>query len=193
MPVAADGTVILDTLPTPVLGTFWPYLAGAKGSLRAVTAGRRKVPVERTALSLRELAEANPGAQVVIREGNESYPATIVGFLERSAAEVAATSAAEVDEPAPQKSNLLLLKTAEGTKAVAMERITDLKFLGEYRTKLTQEEYRNRLTMHLEFDDGRPAMASAWSICKKESAGSPTIAWNWGSMAGPPSSCRPRC
>src|SRR6266702_6680448 len=68
MPTDAAGNVLLDNLPTPVLGTFWPYCADKKATLRSVTAGRRRVKVERTALTLRELIEANPGADVVVTE-----------------------------------------------------------------------------------------------------------------------------
>src|SRR3982751_3558206 len=55
MPTDAAGTVLMDHLPTPVIGTFWPYSADKNAKLAMVTAGRRVVSVERTALALREL------------------------------------------------------------------------------------------------------------------------------------------
>src|SRR5947207_15241280 len=62
MPTDAAGNVLMDHLPTPVIGTFWPYSADKNAKLAMVTAGRRVVSVERTALALRELVEANVGA-----------------------------------------------------------------------------------------------------------------------------------
>src|SRR6187399_2087665 len=40
MPVNAAGDVVIDELPQPLLGTFWPYSAG-KPKLAAVRAGKR--------------------------------------------------------------------------------------------------------------------------------------------------------
>src|SRR5205809_4340206 len=72
------GNVLLDLLPTPVLGTFWPYSLDKNATLHSVTAGRRRVKVERTAMTVRELIEANVGAEVVVTEGTKpSYQATI--------------------------------------------------------------------------------------------------------------------
>src|SRR5216117_409187 len=61
MPVDSAGNVQMDYLPTPVLGTFWPYSAAKDVKLSAVIASPRRVLVERTALNLRELLDANPG------------------------------------------------------------------------------------------------------------------------------------
>src|ERR1044071_7294493 len=80
LPTDAAGEVRMDYLPTPVLGTFWPYSADPNVKLRAVTAGQRRVRVPRTALTLRELLEANPGASVGIEEVNgKTYDGRIVG------------------------------------------------------------------------------------------------------------------
>src|SRR5687768_815409 len=58
MPVDAGGNVTLDYLPTPVLGTFWPYTVSPNLRLQAVTASPRRTLVDRTALTLRDLLEA---------------------------------------------------------------------------------------------------------------------------------------
>src|SRR4051794_7218043 len=57
LPTDASGNVVLDDLPQPVLGTFWPYSSSKDAKLTAVTASVRKVKLEQTALSLRELIE----------------------------------------------------------------------------------------------------------------------------------------
>lgn len=156
-----NGNVVLDHLPTPVLGTFWPYSLDKNATLHSVTAGRRAVKIDRTALTLRELIEANPGAEVVVTEGTKpAYPATIIKVLSRSAEEVAATSPPADGDRLPVKGNILLLKTTEGTRAVPVDRVTDLKFVGKYETKATDEEFRTLLTMKLDWA-GKPAAKSA--------------------------------
>ncbi len=155
MPVEA-GAVNLDLLPNPVLGTFWPYSVDPKVKLQSVTAGRRRVKVERTALTVRELIEANVGAEAVITEGGKpAYQATIVQLLARSSEELESTASAPGEYP-PQKGNVLMLKTIEGTRAVNIDTISDVKFVGNYKTKLAGEEYRNLLAMKL---DGAGATA----------------------------------
>lgn len=169
MPVDASGHVVLDYLPNPVIGTFWPYSADKNVKLHSVVAGRRVVRLERTALTLRELLEANIGADVILSESNLTYQATIVGFLTRSAQEVAATSPPNSGEHLPVKSNLLLVKSgeslpgpvgevklAEGTRVVPLERIQDVRILSKLKTKATSEEFRNLLTLQLDWAGGKP-------------------------------------
>ncbi|MHC4332128.1 MAG: hypothetical protein ACYSWW_28890, partial [Planctomycetota bacterium] len=43
------GNVVLDYLPTPILGTFWAYSAESKAKLAGVVSGRRVVSIDRTA------------------------------------------------------------------------------------------------------------------------------------------------
>src|SRR5687768_8195237 len=47
MPVDAGGNVLLDYLPTPVIGTFWPYSANPKIKLTSVIASQRRLLVDR--------------------------------------------------------------------------------------------------------------------------------------------------
>jgi hypothetical protein len=49
LPTDADGNVIMDYLPTPVIGTFWPYATGKDVKLTGVVAGRQLIKTERTA------------------------------------------------------------------------------------------------------------------------------------------------
>jgi len=158
MPTDGAGNVLMDYLPTPVLGAFWPFSADKNVKLSAVVASQRKVLVERTSLSVRELIEGNIGAQAVITEvpvGREtrpmSYPATIVGVPVRSSKELEDTSPPNSPEMLPQKGNVVLLKTAEGTKVVPFERISDVTFKGEPKGLSANEEFRNLLTLKLEW------------------------------------------
>ena len=161
MPTDAAGNVALDLLPTPVLGTFWPYSLDKGAKLDAVTAARHRVSVERTALTMRELIEANAGAEVVVTEGGKPpYPATIVKLLSRTAEELDATEVPTGADLLPVKGNVLLLKTADGTKAVPIEHVTDVKFVGKYATKVSDVEVRNLLTLKLDWA-GKPPAKSA--------------------------------
>lgn len=156
-PVDAQGNVVLDHLPTPVLGTFWPFATDNNAKLHSVNAGKRVVRIERTALTLRDLVEANTGAEAVVTETTGSpYPAKIEGFLARTTEELAATAPPGSAEELTQKSDLVLLRTAEGVKAVNFGRIQDVKFLGKVNRKLATEEHRNLLTLQLQWPGGKP-------------------------------------
>ncbi len=167
MPVDASGDVLMDYLPAPVLGTFWPYSADKDVKLTAVVAGQRKVLVERTSLSLRELLEGNVGAEVIVNETplagaatkpeGLTYPATIVGLPERSAKELEATAPPGEGEKLPQKGNIILLKTAEGVRAVGIDRIQQVTFRGPHKATVASEEFRNLLRLKLDWGDRKPA------------------------------------
>lgn len=167
MPTDGSGSVVMDYLPTPVLGTFWPYSASADVKLTATVAGRRKVSVERTALSLRELLEANVGAEVLITEkpaGEKvavtTYPATILALPTRSGEELEATAPPNSGEKLPQAGSIILLKTAGGTRAVDISRIQDVTFKGKHKPRIAQEEFRNLLTLKLNWGKAKPAKAA---------------------------------
>jgi len=158
MPVNPSGKVVMDYLPAPVLGTYWPYSADKEAKLRAVTAGKRKVLVEKTALTIRELIEANIGAKVIITErsgGTKFYEATIVDIPTRSGKELEALTPSSSDEKLPEKGNLVMLKTDKGVKALEFGNILDVTFGDGRKTKVSQEEFRNLLTLDLEWQ-GKP-------------------------------------
>jgi hypothetical protein len=160
LPTDADGNVVLDYLPAPVLGTFWPYSLTPNVRLVSVAAGQHTVLVERTCLTLRDLVEANPGAEVTITDDkNQTYRATVVGFLQRTSAELAATAPPNSGEHLTEKSNLVQLKLGEGVKVMAFDQVRDVKFLGSYKTRLAVEERRNVLKLHLDWA-GKPVAKS---------------------------------
>lgn len=156
MPVDGAGNVLLQDLPAPVLGTFWPYSAGTDARLTAVVAGARNVTKERPALSLREILEANAGAQVTITEsGGEQYGATIL--------QVPSMEAGSAERPAPRstdgrsgKGDMILLKTQTGVKVVSLNRIQDVTFQGSYRTTYGVKEFKNLLSLKLDWGGKRP-------------------------------------
>jgi hypothetical protein len=158
MPTDEHGNVIMDYLPAPVIGTFWPYSAEKRAKLTSVVASTKRVLVERTALSVRELLEANIGAEVIIAEsGTNRYAATILGLPARSAEEQAATNPPNTGERLPEKGNLILLQTAEGVKALAIDRIQDVTFKQAHKPAAANEEFRNLLTLKLDWAKAKPA------------------------------------
>ena len=161
MPLTASGDVVLEDLPKPVLGTFFPYSMEPQAKLGSVTAGRRKITNSQTALTLPELIAANAGALVRIDEligvGENaklvSYDAKIIGIPTRSAEEQARAGQERLDSTLilPQKSNLVKLKTDTGISYVPIDRIQTLSFKSEPDAQLKDEYIRNTLTMALDW------------------------------------------
>jgi hypothetical protein len=165
MATDAGGNVLLDSLPQPVLGTFWPYSADKNVKLISVTASTRKVKLERTALSLRELIEANIGAQVQVTElpvgaGQDAQPIRYSGVIEsipaQSGEELEATSPPNTGERLPIQGNLVMIRTDGGTKAVNVDRIVDLTFAKPPTKSVAHEEFRNLLTLKLDWGNAPP-------------------------------------
>jgi len=163
MPVDDAGNVVMDYLPTPVLGTFWPFSVEKTAKLTAVVASKRKALVPRTSITIADLIAANTGADVHIEElMGSGWDEKIValdgklqGVLTRSSEELEETSPPNSGEMLPQRSNLALIKTASGVQVVPVERIHGLSFKGEYHSKLAETEFRNLLNLKLKWA-GKP-------------------------------------
>ncbi len=168
MPVDVAGNVLLDHLPTPILGTFWPYSANPQVPLQAVTSSPRRTLIDRTALTLRDLLEANIGAPVTVTEQPEntqtlvkSYDATILAMPARSTSELEITNPSTNPlELLPQKGNLIWLKTEAGTKVLSVEQIRHVTFRNSPQAMLGNEEFRNLLTLKLNWGN-RPLTPTA--------------------------------
>jgi hypothetical protein len=166
MPTDTAGNVVMDYLPAPVVGTFWPYSAEKGAKLAAVTASQRKVLVERTALDLKELVEANVGADVFVTEAQvvegekRPYRATILGVPTSSGEEQEANSPPPAGQLLPKQGSVVLLRVTEGAspgvRVVALDRIVGLTFAGEHKARVASEELRNLLTLKLDWSDGKP-------------------------------------
>jgi len=156
--VNPGGTAVLDYLPNPVIGTFWPFSADEEASLQSVVAGRHKVWVDRTAISLRDLIEANVGSAVTVREaggaGILEYPATILDVPAQSGEEQEALDPSGSGEKVSVKGDIVLLDTDAGVKVVAIDRILGISFPESYQELLSREEFRGTLTLALEWSAG---------------------------------------
>ena len=156
--VNPGGTAVLDYLPNPVIGTFWPFSADEEASLQSVVAGRHKVWVDRTAISLRDLIEANVGSAVTVREASGAeileYPATIMDVPAQSGEEQEALDPSNSGEKVSVKGDIVLLDTDAGVKVVAIDRILGISFPESYQGLLSREEFRGTLTLALEWSAG---------------------------------------
>jgi hypothetical protein len=167
VPVDPSGDVVLDELPAPVLGTFWPFSSEKGAPLRSVVAGKKRVSIQKTPLGLLEFVEANPGAEVAVTEkavssGKEgaSYDATLVGIPVRSGAEVEASLPPGSGPRLPEWGSVVLLKTGTGTKVLPLDRIQDITLKGSPKKAFSSEEIRNSLTLDLDWG-GRSHPAEA--------------------------------
>ncbi|MGN6371122.1 MAG: hypothetical protein ACTHN5_22940 [Phycisphaerae bacterium] len=150
------GNVLLDDLPQPVLGTFWPFSNDEKVKLAAVTAGERKVMATHTALSYGDLLRANIGARVMVHAG-ETFEGTVVKVLDAKTDKKEDEEGQPGQNAAPQPSGeFLLLQTGMGTKVINIGTIDSMQFAqGDYKTTLTEEETRNALTLKLNWPGGK--------------------------------------
>lgn len=160
-PTDADGNVVLDHLPAPVLGTFWAYSDEPKAELTGVRSGRSRVTRRRTALDVSELLLANPGKRLEICEHGESpYEATLIGIPTRSAEELERLGKPYEDDKLAQHGAIAMLRTAKGVKPLAIDKIARLTFLDEPGTTVPFEEHRERLTLRLDWKGNKAKQAT---------------------------------
>jgi hypothetical protein len=150
-PTDGDGNVTLDYLPRPIIGTFWAYSADARAKLAGVVSQKRLVGVRRTALTIPELIEGNIGARVRVHDGNV-YEATILEIPTRSSEELSRTGPSGGPETPSVRSDVVMLRVAEGVKIVPVNRIQQITFLDGPKTDLTREEFRDAMTLKLDWN-----------------------------------------
>ncbi|HEY0072768.1 MAG TPA: hypothetical protein VGB77_01610 [Abditibacteriaceae bacterium] len=155
LPVDAKGELVLDNLPTPVVGTFWPYQVG--GKLRGVVASREPVTTQRPALSVHELLKANVGADVTIIEGGtpeKRFDARILAVPQLPPIEAPPNEAQPEYRssfiPQPAQAEVILLQTAEGVLARSLSSINQVIFKNPPRQTTTTPEFRNLMRLQLD-------------------------------------------
>jgi hypothetical protein len=152
MPVDARGNVQLDHLPRPVLGTFWATGMDKNARLESVVSGQRRVLVERTAIEVGQLLQANIGQRVRVLEKEENatpFVGVIERMLKREASEVERTRAPGAGPALPELSNLFLLKTEDGWRTLDASNVRSLVFPDNPGKNYSTEEFRNMMTMKL--------------------------------------------
>lgn len=143
-PLSAGGMIVLDDLPVPVLGTFWPYATGG-AKVVSVVAGRTKVTESVEALDFQAIVEANVNKQAIVYLkpiGLEKAADPISGKL-RAIPKI-------VEKNFTQKSALFLLDTGSSTRAIPFDSVRDLSIAGVFEDKLLRDVERERLTLRIE-------------------------------------------
>jgi hypothetical protein len=157
VPVDTKGHVVLDRLPTPLLGTFWPYSADKQVALSAVTASRRPVRGEQTAIDLRGLMEANPGATVdLVDVDGKTISGRIQGLPARPVEELLAMDTLPDHDIVPAKGGVVLLETSQGVLALPLERIRSVSFKNAPASKYPNDRFRNLLTLDFAWPEAGP-------------------------------------
>jgi len=131
----ANGNVVLDYVPTPVMGTFWPHSTDKVAKLRSVVAGSRQVTKPRKAASLTDLVRANIGEEVVVTDldGRDTK-----GKIVRVAGDV------------------VLVRNDKGVRVIPMKRIREVTLPEKHNQQLDQKETRNVLTFDLDWGRAKP-------------------------------------
>jgi hypothetical protein len=105
------------------------------------------------------MIEGNIGAKVQITEdcGRKTYEATILHVPKRTTEEIRHSSAPGTEDVLPEQGGIVLLKVAEGVKAVDINRIREVVFLSEPESEISNEEYRNIMTLKLDWKESKPS------------------------------------
>lgn len=136
-PLPADTTtVVLDELPAPVLGTFWPYAIGGATLVHA-KAGRSEQFVDVPVVDFRQLLRANVGKDVVVLLHDERIDGRVLGVPVRN-------------EASPNAGELVLLQTASGTRAVSLAGVQGLEVRGEFAGRLREARQQERLELRVQ-------------------------------------------
>lgn len=140
-----------------MLGTFWPYSADRDVKLNAVTASRRRVSGEQTAIDLRGLLEANPGATVdLVDTEGKTILGRIKGLPSRPVEELLAMDTLPDRDLVPAKGGVVLLETGQGVLALPLERIRSVSFKNAPAAKYPSETFRNLLTLDFSWPEAGP-------------------------------------
>jgi hypothetical protein len=127
--------VVLDELPVPVLGTFWPYATeGAR--LVAARSGVQKVEVDEPAVDFRRLLRANLGKQVVLTDQQH----------QRCEGTVRELPAAQPG----QDGDLVLIATETSVRAVPLASLREVEIRGAVATVQRSARERQRLTLDVD-------------------------------------------
>src|SRR5207245_2946738 len=95
------------------------------------------------------------GVDVAKTDGSGYTGQKIIGIPTRTSAELEKTSPPGTGEQLPVKGDIVLLQGPEGMLALPLGMIKHMTFKGEPRRMVAEEEFRNLLTMKLEWPGGR--------------------------------------
>lgn len=149
------GCVRLDSLPNPVLGTFWAHSAESAARLSSVLSSRDSVDANVPAEGLLDLVQANGGMRVIVQERDQTdpYEATVVQVLARD------PTSPEAGARAAHPSNTdptVLLRLASGTKALPFSQIRTVTFVDGPRRQVSRSQQKDTLELRLDWGGDKP-------------------------------------
>ncbi len=137
-PTDRHGDVRLFELPSPVLGTFWPYSGEHGATLRAVTAGVTTLDGERPVRGLWELLEQNLGSAIMFRDTAGEMVEGVVESL--------------IAEGTPGPGPMVTVRIGEGVRITPVAHMREITFLsGDLDRTAPESTSRNALTMDLDW------------------------------------------
>ncbi|MHB8866837.1 MAG: hypothetical protein ACYC6N_31125 [Pirellulaceae bacterium] len=160
VPVDERRTVYLDQLPTPVIGTFWPYVASDRITLQNVMAGRRTVQSSESAVTIQDLLRANVGAKVHLKLAQDQFAGTIVSIPTRSQEEEDAPRMATGEPARPVIGNVIVVQTAEGYRVMALDAIQEVTFLEPPCGAVAGRKKQDVLSLRLRWNDDQPEQSA---------------------------------
>jgi hypothetical protein len=137
LPADANGVVVLDELPAPLLGTFWPFATnGAR--LVSARAGRETVANDVAAADFRDLARANAGKPCsVLANDKDRVEGRLVGVPSQAGG------------APPGHGELLLVETVTGTRAIPLASVRELEIRDGFTARVRRDEQKERLTLQV--------------------------------------------
>ena len=156
----ADGNILLDYLPNPVMGTFWAYSADPNIKLSSVVSSRDELGVEQPSVCVEDLMKGNVGKKIVVKEhSREAYRATIVRVLDdERQPESGQADAIRIHPCEPQRSGdkIVLLKNDEGIRAVHLRDIQAVTFLDQPSDKVVRKQQKDTMRLQLDWGGKEP-------------------------------------
>jgi hypothetical protein len=167
----ADGAVIFEHVPEPVLGAFWPYVRDRRATLTSVVAGNQDVAESRPATTLAELIRANIGKPVtlVVQIGGkfEDVSGTIVAVPTHAVQRTVTTQPQPLYDPygrryVPQPPHtqvetvtegggiVLVREDDGGLRPLTLASIVSATFPADARTTLDDTVQKPRLRLNIE-------------------------------------------
>jgi hypothetical protein len=136
LPANANGELVLDELPIPVMGTFWPYASNGARLVYA-KAGNEKIESDVEVLDLRQLIEANKGRKATIKDAsNDTISGLLLGVPQREGTNAVA--------------NFVLIEAAEGTRAIDLGQVRWIQIEGQPERRIKQSSQKARLRLRTE-------------------------------------------
>ena len=145
--VNREGDAVTRTVPAPVLGSLWTYATTPGARLTGVTAGERPVRRMQEALTLRQLLEANIGAEAVLRFDLAADEAA----SERQGRIIDVPSLEATVAGDGRAGEIVMLGCRDGVRAFDLSRVVEVVLPGDHQTEVVTEEKERLLSFDLEW------------------------------------------